>query len=117
VRATEGGLSKNTVSIAANGLDVNTETLRIIAAALGVSLEEILVSPARQSASEARKQMALEIAERVLRQLDHAPATSPAETAALRDSFNAAEAAARQIEQRQEQTKTHPKRRKRKLGR
>lgn len=70
VRATKGGLSKNTVSIAFNGLDVNTETLRIIAKALNAPLDEVLVSPDRKSANETRKQMVIEIAERVLRDVE-----------------------------------------------
>ncbi len=66
--------NKNTVSTACLGRDCNTKTLRIIATALGVPLDGVLVSPDRKSANEARKQMILEIAEKVARELEKPPA-------------------------------------------
>lgn len=68
MRATagKGDLTKNTISRAANGQDVNTETLRIIATAFGVALEDVLVSPDRQSAKEREEQMVERITKRVV---------------------------------------------------
>ncbi len=60
----------NTISNACLGRDCNTNTLRIIATALNVPLDEILVSPDRQSESERRRLMILEITEHVVRAVD-----------------------------------------------
>jgi transcriptional regulator with XRE-family HTH domain len=67
----DGGaaLSKNTIGNAARGFDVSTRVLRIIATALGVPVEAVLVSPNRQSAQEERRQMIFEITERVTREV------------------------------------------------
>jgi hypothetical protein len=69
----------NTISNAALGRDCHTKTLRIIAAALNVSIDEVLVSPDRKSDAEARKLMIQEITERVVRTIDTpiAPSSLP----------------------------------------
>src|SRR6185436_3496135 len=69
-RARKTGLPANTISRPANGLDCQTRIIARIAKALEVPLEEILVSPARFAAAEARVQLAREIAEDVLRKVD-----------------------------------------------
>ena len=70
-------ISKNTISDATRGLDVNTATLRRIAKALDAPLDEVLVSPDRKDAREARKQLVLEITEKVVRDLEAAHAPPP----------------------------------------
>lgn len=80
IRELDGGTTSNTISNASRGLDCHTKTLRIIAAALnqvalqksimaGVTLDDALVSPARQSELERLKRMVQEITERVVRQM------------------------------------------------
>ncbi len=62
----ESGVKKNTVSKATRGFDVNTSTLRQIAAGLKVSISDVLVSPTRRLAAEETRRMAIEAAEYVL---------------------------------------------------
>lgn len=83
VRQRNASVSKNTIGNAARGFDVSTRVLRIIATALDVSLEAVLLSPNRRSAQEERKQMIFEITERVARQFDFpaTPAPNPSPTA------------------------------------
>jgi hypothetical protein len=61
------GGGKNTVSTAVRGLDVNTSTLRGIAKAFGVPLEEVLVSPDRRSAKERERELVEQISAKVYR--------------------------------------------------
>lgn len=77
IRQRNASVSKNTIGNAARGFDVSTRVLGIIATALDVSLEAVLVSPNRRSAQEERKQMILEITERVARQLDFPAPQAP----------------------------------------
>ncbi len=60
-------LSKNTISIAANGFDVNTATLRAIAKALKVPIEDVLVSPERRQTREEQRRMIQEAVDAALR--------------------------------------------------
>src|SRR4051812_42018863 len=60
-------ITANTISNASRGLHCSTRTLEQIALALKVPLDEILVSPDRRSAQEARRQMVQEITEHVMR--------------------------------------------------
>lgn len=74
---------KNTVSNACLGRDCHTRTLRLLAAALNVPLDQLLVSPERKSDNERMRAVAVDIAERVLRQMEAsgapvAPAPPPA---------------------------------------
>ncbi len=73
--------NKNTVSTAARGFDCNTQTLRRIARALEVPLDQVLVSPLRRAANEDRRKLALDITEQVLRRMESAgsPVALPAE--------------------------------------
>jgi hypothetical protein len=75
--------SKNTISTATRGLDCNTNTLRVIAAALEVALDEVLVSPARKSAQDRRRQMILDITEQVVRRVDATEGAGPQHTGTI----------------------------------
>ncbi len=61
--------NKNTVSAAALGRDVSTQTLRAVARGLDVPLEFVLVSPDRKSAIEEMRKVAADVAEEVLLRL------------------------------------------------
>ncbi len=108
--------NKNTVSTAARGLDCNTRSLRRIAKALAVPLDQVLVSPLRRAANEERRQLALDITERVLRAMEstgkpvaraetqqgteghHQPPSNPLYTKTMQagvDEFNAEQEAKR----------------------
>ncbi len=77
IKALNGTTTPNTLSTAIRGFDCSTRTLRIIAAALKVSLDEVLVSPDKKSDVEARKAFVAEVAERVVRDLEHVPRPAP----------------------------------------
>ncbi len=70
IKGLNGTTTPNTLSTAFRGLDCNTRTLRIIATALKVSLDEVLISPDRKSDVEARKAFVAEVTERVVRDLE-----------------------------------------------
>lgn len=57
--------SKNTVSRAFRGLDVNTSSLVLIAKALDVDIEDVLISPLRQLANDERRKEIQVISESV----------------------------------------------------
>jgi len=101
--------TSNTISNASRGLDCHTKTLRIIATALNVSLDEILVSPSRQSESERRKLMIQEITERVVRAMQQPVAPTSDEALAQLDLAidreKAAEKAAETREKRKRKTR------------
>ena len=78
VRKGQGTLTKNTVSTAFRGLDVNTMTLRLIAAVFEVPIEDVLVSPERKADSEIRKQEIQEITESVYSRMTATPPAQPA---------------------------------------
>lgn len=80
VRALKGNIDKNTVSRAANGHDVNTATLRLIAAALNAPLEDVLVSPIRKRQGEELRRMAHDVLEEFFRRAErpHQPQISEA---------------------------------------
>lgn len=103
--------TSNTISNASRGLDCHTKTLRIIATALNVSVDEILVSPSRQSDTERRKLMIQEITERVVRTM-----SSPVETTidqAVQQLDRATEREKKEIVARQNRQRTPIRRRKR----
>jgi len=77
IKAMNGTTTANTLSTAFRGLDCNTRTLRIIAAALKVTIDEVLVSPDRKSDVEARKAFVQEVTERVVRDLELATRPAP----------------------------------------
>jgi transcriptional regulator with XRE-family HTH domain len=109
-------ISKNTVSDASRGLDVNTDTLRRIAKALDVPLADVLVSPERREHNEARRAMIIEIVERAMHQLD-AAITAPtthhvdAATRAVEEVIEH-ERATRTVDAIPPSTKPRPRRRK-----
>lgn len=122
--------NKNTVSNAALGRDCNTRTLRVIATALNVPLDAVLVSPDRKSANEARKQMIMEITESVVRKIEQpqwppqsgaaapvAPADAGTPLSPNRDAIEAAtRGAIAAEEQRRAAQRQRPRQAKRKTG-
>lgn len=112
VRAT--GLGKNTISNAVRGFHVTTETLEAIAQGLGVSFEDVLVSPEYQLENEARRRLAQEAAENAIRKWEDRnkppPARSVTSTTALLDSVDALAAEAeRKAGKRSTHKKSIPK--------
>ncbi len=108
----------NTISNASLGRDCHTKTLRIIAAALNVSIDEVLVSPDRKSEAEARKLMIQEITERVVRAVD-APAglsaLPPALARGVKELGQLTEEAEREADRQEaSRAKTRPKIRRKK---
>lgn len=73
-------ITANTLSNAARGLHCSTRTLEQIARALEIPLDDVLVSPDRQSAQDMRRKMVQEITENVMRAVDATRATPPPRT-------------------------------------
>lgn len=72
-----GTTNKNTISSATRGYNCSTRVLRVIASALKVPLEDVLVSPDRKSASEERRQLITEAVDRAMREYDARNAPKP----------------------------------------
>lgn len=78
----ETKIGKNTIGRAIRGAHVNTKTLQKIALVLKVPYEEVLVSPEYRATREEREQLAVNVARRVLRELEEAVAAqAPADDA------------------------------------
>ncbi len=79
-------MPENTVSRAVRGWHVNTRTLERIADGFGVTLEEVLVSPARRSTEEQQRLVIQDAVERALKNMARPP-SAPADP--MEDSINA----------------------------
>jgi transcriptional regulator with XRE-family HTH domain len=102
------GVRPNTISRIVRGFDTTTRVLRLIAAALDLPIDAVLISPDRKSANEARKQMILEVTERVVRHIDQSglPALPQAKPLHAQDLQRLADDAVRALTAEDEQSHT-----------
>jgi transcriptional regulator with XRE-family HTH domain len=102
------GIDPNTISSIVRGFNTTTRLLWMIAKALQVPIDEVLLSPTRRTGSEAQKRMIAEAVELALNAHNHQ--TAEQLQTMLAEKFLQMRNA--EAEKDQESKKTHPRRRK-----
>lgn len=109
------GIRANTISRATRGFHTTTRVLSKIAVAFRVPIDVVLVSPERKLANEDRRRLAVEISERVLRELEGPPRAGDISPTlqptidALEEAVEVEEALVRSRDQRRVSKHTTPK--------